>query len=201
MSYSFNIAALFEQVGITPNRGVQQIFDRIVKYKDINTDRFESEHEYTSKLGVPVWDIIFLDEKVIEGTGENFQGYEFPAEMVLEVSRAKKVVEEDVAGKDGMTEELVALGDWEIQMSGVIINYGSLDYPEAEVSELQEICSLRDSLLGVTSKYLNNLGINYISIRDLKLPQLPGYSNVQPFKISAKSRNPFILNPTNGIEL
>ena len=202
MQFKFNIPVLFERAfGVTPNRGVQQMIDKVQNYDDIETLAQEQEYSSVSKLGVQVWDVINLDEKIIEGTDESFEGYSFPAELTLQVSRAKKIIETDIIGKKGTVEELVAVDDWEINIKGFIINYESDAYPENEVQELNTVCELQDSLLPVTSKFLNNLGIDYLSIHQLRLPQMAGYSNVQPFEVVAKSKEPFILSVINGIEL
>lgn len=202
LKFNFNIPVLFERTfGITPNRGEQQLIDKVIDYKDIDTLPNDQVYEHTSKLGVPVWDVVSLDEKLIEGTNDKFIGYSFPAEMTVEVSRAKNSIETDIVGMEGSVEELVSSGDWSITLRGFIINYESTAYPEQEVRELSDVCKLKDTLMGVTSNYLNNLEIEFLSLHNLRLPQLPGYTNVQPFEITAKSKQPFIVDVSNGIEL
>jgi len=44
-----------------------------------------------SQTGMPVWDYIKLLPKIIEGTGEQFNGYQFPYEIVVEASMPKKL--------------------------------------------------------------------------------------------------------------
>lgn len=202
MKFKVNIPVLFERTfGVTPNRGVQQLVDKVIDYKGVETLAQEQVFEFKSKLGVPVWDQVTIDEKVLEDTGVNFQGFTFPTEMAVEVSRPKNIVETEVVGMEGSVEEIISPADSTITFRGFLINYESDAYPEQEVRELFEVCALRDSTLGVTSNYLNNIGIEFLSLHNINLPQLAGYSNVQPFEITAKSKKPFILTANNGIEL
>ncbi|RWX03361.1 DUF6046 domain-containing protein [Flavobacterium cerinum] len=154
-----------------------------------------------SKQGMPVWDYVRLLPKKIAGTGENFEGFDFPVETVVEAVLPKKVAETEIFGRDGTVEELMGLGDWQINIKGFIINYDSTDYPEDQVRALKRVCELKDVELAVEGTYLNMLDINYISIRNLNLPPSVGYGNMATFEIECRSKIPFIINRTDGVLL
>lgn len=154
-----------------------------------------------SQTGVPIWDYVELLPKIIEGTGEQFQGYLFPFETVVEAILPKKIVTTDIFGSDGEVEELMGIGDWEINIRGFIINYETNDYPEAQVRELTRVCKLKDTIIDVEGTYLNILGINALSIHRFSPRPTPGYKNMQAFEIEARSKQPFIIDVENGISM
>jgi hypothetical protein len=95
----------------------------------------------------------------------------------------------------------MGLDDWQINLKGFIINYATDDYPELEVRKLRSVCELKDTQLEVEGTFLNMLNVNLLSIHRLSLPPSPGYKNMQAFDIEARSKQPFIINPDNGILL
>lgn len=201
LSYNFNIPELFKShfgfnVGISTK-------DIPAKHGShgINLVEFNARINKISLLGTPVWDFITIQPKIIEATGEKFEGYDFPLECVTEALLPKKIVETDIIGRDGNVEELMGLGDWQLIIRGFVINHYLGFYPEKQVKELKDLVALKDTTLGVESTFLNLLDIYYISLHEIKFPAAVGYDNVQPFEITAKSRIPFTLNPTNGILL
>lgn len=154
-----------------------------------------------SQTGVPVWDYVKLLPKIIEGTGEQFNGYDFPYETVVEANFEKKIVTTDIFGSDGEVEELMGNGDWDILIRGFIINYETNDYPAAAVREMTRVCRLKDTIIDVEGTYLNMLGINAISIHRFTPRPTPGYRNMQAFEIEARSKQPFIIDAENGVLL
>lgn len=190
------------QFGIQSVLGSKKFIDRLGNtYEGIAPIEDSRQYERKSAMGVPVWDIVELEALIEEGTGKKFSGYEFPAEMTIEAVQAKKIVETDIVGQEGMVEELVSMDDWVLSFKGFLINYSDEAFPEADVIALKKSCQLKHSTIPVVSEYLNILGINFISIHNLRLPQLAGYSNVQPFEIQAKSKNPFIVTVADGVVL
>jgi hypothetical protein len=154
-----------------------------------------------SQTGMPIWDYVKLLPKIIEGTGEQFEGYSFPFEIVVEASMPKKIVVSEVIGRDGDVEELMGNGDWQISIKGFIINYDSNDYPEAAVRELTRVCRLKETLFDVEGTYLNILGIKYLSIQKFTPIAPVGYKNMQAFEIEARSKEPFIVDAAYGVPL
>jgi len=154
-----------------------------------------------SQTGVHVWDYVKLLPKIIEGTGEKFDGYDFPLETVVEASLQKKMVITDIFGADGEIEELMGLSDYQITLKGLIINYSSDDYPEQEVRRLRYVCELKDTLIEVEGTFLNMLNINHLSIHSFRPVATPGYKNMQAFEVECRSKKPFIISTDDGILL
>lgn len=190
------------QFGINVSVGSNKFIDTLGgTYTGIETLPDSRAYERRSEMGALVWDIVELEPLVEDGTGKTYEGYAFPAELAIEATQAKKIVETDITSLEGSVEELVSMDDWVLTLKGFLINYADEAYPEQKVTDLKKGCQLMHSTIPVVSEYLNLLGINYISIHELRLPQLAGYSNVQPFEISAKSKKPYLISVDNGIDL
>ena len=186
------------QIGFVANSVIDNLTN---KFEGITVLEEKKPMQIKSQMGVPVWDYVKLLPKIIQGTGERFDGYDFPLETITEVSQQKKIVETDIFGSDGMVEELMGLGDWNINIKGFIINYASNDYPEFEVRRLRYVCELKDTDLEVESTFLNLLNINALSIHKLNFPPSPGYKNLQAFEIECRSKKPFVIATEDGILL
>jgi hypothetical protein len=171
------------------------------KFSGIEVLEEQKPLQLKSQTGAPVWDYVKLLPKVIDGTGEKFDGYQFPFECVVEAVLPKKIVSTDIFGSDGQVEELMGLDDWQINLKGFIINYDTDDYPEFEVRRLRSVCELKDTQLEVEGTFLNLLNVNLISLHRLSLPPSPGYKNMQAFEVECRSKKPFIIDADNGILL
>lgn len=125
-----------------------------------------------------------------------------PLEPIVTVSRKKRIIETELDDIDGSFKEGFSNGDYDITITGTIIDEAVLEaenYPEKEVRALK-------SLLNRTVKYdangnilkgigsikvyhpiLNLLGIFNIVIYEFSLPQVAGANTIQNYTITAKS--------------
>lgn len=202
-TYKIDLQEAFRnQFHINVNTATTAVIDRVLNdFTGIEVKPTDNPLSLMSRQGIPVWDYLKISPKIIAGTGEDYEGFEFPAEIVVEASLTKKVVETEIFGADGNVEELIGLSDWDITIRGFIINYQTTDYPENEVKELKRLCELKDVELEVEGTFLNLLDIGYISIHSLTLPPAVGYSDMQAFEITAKSKIPFTLRESDGVLL
>lgn len=194
--YNFNFQELFKStfsfnIGYVGNAIVDQVTNR---FEGITVLDEKTPLQMVSQTGVPVWDYVKLLPKIIEGTGERFDGYDFPLESVVEALLTKKLVVTEIFGADGEVEELMGLNDYTINIKGIIINYETDDYPEFEVRRLRYVCELKDTFIDVEGTFLNMLNINQLSIHNFKPIATPGYKNMQAFEIECRSKKPFVIN-------
>lgn len=115
------------------------------------------------------------------------------SDVLIAVSRQNEIARRMVAKPKmrGTIKESWAVGDWEVNLSGVIISENKDDF-ERMVKELTEICEVRESV-SVTCDALNALyDITKIAIRGIQLPFTPGVGN-QQFNISAYSDESYEL--------
>lgn len=192
MNFNINMRALYTaQFGINAGIGTRAVIDKVFnqpgEIEALPTD--QPFIEPRTHMGTPVWDYINL---LPDMTGDQeFFGFGFPLECTTEANISKKIVETDIAGRNGVIEELVGIGDWQITVRGFAINYESTDYPEGIVNALKETFRYKGVMVPVESTFLNLLGVNYVSLKSLDLPTMYGYSNVQPFEARMISKEPF----------
>lgn len=195
-SYNFNFQELFKN---TFNFNIGYVGAAIAdtyanSFEGIQVLEEKKPLQLVSQTGVHVWDYVKLLPKIIDGTGEQFDGYQFPFECVVEASLTKKIVVTEIFGGDGEVEELMGLNDYGITIKGIIINYKTDDYPEFEFRQLRYVCELKDTMLEVEGTFLNMLNINHLSIHSFKPIATPGYKNMQAFEIECRSKKPFKIN-------
>ena len=113
---------------------------------------------------------------------------ELQSDPLIALQRDNDIARRSVAkpGKnEGTIKESWAVGDWEVNISGIIVAASEDELHEA-VQELQWICAVRESL-EVTCPPLNDqYDITRLAITQLQLPFTPGLLN-QQFTITAIS--------------
>ncbi len=126
----------------------------------------------------------------LEGDGRRC---DLQSDPLIAVSRENTIVCRQVAKpqKQGTIKENWAVGDWGINISGVIICKTKEELTSA-IKELQEICSLREAV-GITCPPVNEqYDVTRIAIKGLEFPFTPGELN-QQFTITALSDSSYEL--------
>ena len=117
-------------------------------------------------------------------------GIWLPNSPSMSLSVQKKIISTQVAGGDGTVKELISTDDFKLQVRGFAINFEANDYPYEDVEEIKNLFEVNKSL-EITSDLCNIFGINNVVIESLKLPELVGIQNVQPFEIGMLSDDDF----------
>lgn len=115
------------------------------------------------------------------------------SDALVAVSRDNTVVRRSVSKPKGQgtIKESWAVGDWNINISGIIVAESEEQLEEC-VQQLSSICALRESL-EVTCRQLNEQhDITRIAVAQLQLPFTPGMLN-QQFTIVAYSDSSYQL--------
>ena len=115
------------------------------------------------------------------------------SDPLIAVSRTNEIAKRNVAKpeKQGSIKESWAVGDWNVNISGIIIANTEEELKQA-VQELSDICAVRESL-EVTCGILNDqYDITRLAIDNLQLPFTPGMLN-QQFTITAVSDTSYEL--------
>lgn len=132
----------------------------------------------------------FVCPVTLEGNGLQVR---LASDPIIAVSRQNEIAKRSVAKPRmrGSVKESWAVGDWDVNLSGVIIAE-SQDELERQIRELTEICAVRESV-SVTCPPLNDLyDITKLAIRSIQFPATPGECN-QQFNISAYSDESYEL--------
>lgn len=138
-----------------------------------------------SVLGTPIYEQITFSIP-------NRPDYTFPDWPLLDIAATKQIIKTPIKGRNGTVKEYIAIDDYQITIRGILINYDNEDYPEDLVEQLHDIFK-QNTAMRVTTPVLNLLDINNIVITDLRLPEVEGYNNIQPFVIQALSDAPVEL--------
>ncbi|MBC7382251.1 MAG: hypothetical protein H7296_04555 [Bacteroidia bacterium] len=151
------------------------------KEGDVPTQKF------ISKLGTVVYsNLIFNAGKELEGSIVVREWKDFRIDDALfSVSQAKKLVETEIQGKDGVVVEYIGLGAFQIQITGRITG-GYNVYEKELVAELKNILKAGQPL-AITSWYLQNLDITDVVIKDFNFGQVEGEYSTQYFTINCQS--------------
>jgi hypothetical protein len=121
--------------------------------------------------------------------------------VLMTVTQVKNIIRTPIQGKSGTIKEYVADGDFEIDVSGIIVSEGENTYPTDEVESLMQLFSIPDSLR-ITCEFLNHFGvaspkgisgIDEVVITDFSFPQTEGMRNSQVFSCKMISDTPIEL--------
>lgn len=114
----------------------------------------------------------------------------FPIDTVLfSVTQTKNIIKTPISGRDGTIKEYIGMGDYNINVKGVIAG-GRGRYPVEAVDNLLEFLNYNQSIK-IYSKYLNErFNIDEIVITDFDIAQDEGGYSQQKFEFNALSDYP-----------
>jgi hypothetical protein len=148
-----------------------------------------------SKLGTPVVHPLSIQPGTYqdgEGQVKKYGSYSFDSTTIISIARSKHIIETAVAGHDNSVQELIAMNNHDIYITGKIISDDN-SYPTDKVAALKKILEI-PAALEVTGKKFNVFDIRRIIIRDWDFPAVEANVAQQPFSISARSDEDIILN-------
>lgn len=155
----------------------------VVEYNSLNLPALPKARAY-SVLGTPIYEQITLKTSNRE--------YTFPDWPLIDISASKNIVTTAIKGRNGSVKEYINIDDYQVNIRGILINYESDDYPEDLVYDLHETFKLKTEMQ-VTSPVMNLLDIHNLVIKDIKIPEVEGYNNIQPYLLQCLSDEPIEL--------
>jgi hypothetical protein len=157
------------------NETVLGISELGVQYRAINS--------MGSEVFMPVW----LSEH-----DRNATEYLLP-NTVMSITSRKNIVTTPLVNRDGSVKEEISLGDWEIQIRGVLIGRYN-NYPEAEKQIMVEWYKRRKAFNIQNVRTAICLDKNEkVVITELKFPEIRGFENTQPYEMRLLSDLEFSL--------
>lgn len=176
-----------------------------VNYTEVAKEQFQEELTFSSKFGIPTFDIFSFNANVsnpIKYTAsKEFGGGEvniiapFTFETsLIEVNQTKNIVRTVIAGTNGSVKEYMSEGDYIINLKGVIV--GDVANQRPDVNILNSLVAYLKAPLAipVTCTFLNELLINSVVIESYKLGQREGARNVIDIEINMLSDSPIELS-------
>jgi hypothetical protein len=148
---------------------------------------------YTSDLGTPVMAVISFDSVTYTDTKGKVKTTpdQYYDTVLLTVSQAKKIITTEIQGRDGTVKEYIGLDDYAVQIDGIIVGKNG-SYPGDAVAALKQLLDAPVAI-PVVCKYLNDLGIQSLVIKDYTIAQEAGGYSKQAFTIDALSEIPVEL--------
>lgn len=120
-----------------------------------------------------------------------YDEFMLPATATVQVQFHKNIITTPLRGGRGEFKEMIGTSDPKVTIRGILIGE-DLKRPEQEIRKLNALKEV-PSELAVICDYLGWLGIDYLVIQDLKLPDLKGKPNMQPFELSCLGDKPIEL--------
>lgn len=186
----YNLIALYQQafgyVGFPgPPIETEKRVDLLDKSKEIDVYS-EPEADYYSSLGTPIFFPLIID------------GWKFPNEPLISVRRSKKIIETVLTDIDGAVNEEISLGNWQIDIKGIVVNEVDDSFPKDEVRKIRQLCD-RSGALKVYSPLLAVLGINQVILKTPIFKAVAGFQSQQAYQIHAISDRPIELVIKEGV--
>lgn len=137
---------------------------------------------YNSELGTPVMTDLTVDpfNYTIDGVTYYVPGIKL-YKMLIQTSGNKSIVKTPIQGLDGTVKEYISSGDNTVIIEGCLTGSNGR-YPYNEVNDLNKLIDAPVAFK-VTSKYLQNLGIDTLVIESFDIPMQGGYYSQQDFKL------------------
>lgn len=153
-------------------------------------------------LGTPVYSsLIFNTAKIVDDPStEIIEAQVIPLlnlETVLfKVSKRKNIVLTEVQNRVGTVKEYISDADYEISVSGAIVDPIGLSAPTNAAILLDRHLSLGQPL-EVASSFLNTFEINTVVVLDYNINEIAGMRNQYDFNIKMISDTPIELEVKN----
>lgn len=136
--------------------------------------------EYNSVFGQPIFMPVVLEIPGLK--------WKCPNEPVVTLNVSKRIIETEIDSNDGTFKEGFSLGDYEVDIDGIIVN--ELDagerYPEEEVAKLRRIVEYKGSVK-VYCDLLSIFNINDLAIFSMTMPPMAGQPSVAAYSLKCKS--------------
>lgn len=148
---------------------------------------------YMSSIGTPVIaDVTLKGSTYTNNDGKQITTQDITLVTVLvNVSQAKKIITTEIQGRDGTVKEYIGMDDYSINING-ILNGSNGQFPISEFLLLKELCKAPVSL-AVVSRYLQNLDIYNLVVKDFNFDQEAGGASKQNFTLNCISDVPVEL--------
>lgn len=145
-----------------------------------------------SVFGLPVFDTITFNAlNYTDFNDKEVKLANFTLEIALfEIDLPRNIVKTRVAGRDGTVKEYMSDDDYQIKITGSLVNPLANIPPETLIRSLHQYCKAKTEI-AVNSSVLSYLDIFSIVIERPKFIQRAGYRNVFDFVLDCVSDTPF----------
>lgn len=156
-----------------------------------------------SSLGTPIWHPVTLrggryKRYAPDGSVEEVQLGELrlPISSISEMSLTREITKTQVSASGASVKEVYSNGDWEIRLSGILLDEkqhpNGASSVETMEERLLEFAQLADSI-GVDSDIYNRRGIDRLVVRSISFTQIPGRPRMIGYQMQCESDAPLEL--------
>jgi len=173
----------------------------------------EIGRDVKSWMGTPIlFPITFAEMKnvrTITPAGKiemvSYGRFHLPAATLTDFTRAKNIVETEVATGWGTVKELFSFGDFDIKMRGLCLDEpdGKGGYVRTAQAQKLQLSAFEQACqsIPVEGSLFEDLSIDYIVIKELTFRQVEGKPWVIPFELTCKSdRSPELTINTGNLK-
>lgn len=139
----------------------------------------------TSYLGNPVYSNLIFDANSSTPENEDL----IINTVIMTVSQSKNIVKTQLSGRDGTVKEYINMGDYVVDIRGLLVSQFPKVKPRNEHTALKNLCEVNESL-SVSSEFLRIFEITDIVVESYSFAELEGFHNQIGFTINAVSDVP-----------
>lgn len=144
---------------------------------------FYTKNDSNIDVFMPIW---------VSENSRDAKEYLLP-NTIMSLTNKKNIVITPLVNRKGTVKEEVSFDDWELNIKGVVVGKGN-NYPDAEVQKLLNWYNDRTTFNIQNARTSMCLGKEEkVIMVDIKLPELSGYQNTQPFEMKLISDSEFSL--------
>lgn len=186
----FDIAQLYKEVfGLGFMRIRPMRLEEPAPRVDLNnlnlTSSAELPTELLSYMGTPIHLPLTLED------------FRLPNEPLITLTVSKRIVETELDSMDGTFKEEFALGDYEINIKGILIDEANPDQlPENLIRNLRRIVEKKGALK-CSNKLLSYFNIDRLVIYSCTFPETVGSLEMVPYELTCKSDKEWDLELKN----
>ena len=142
-------------------------------------------------FGTPVFDQLIIKTDIDslihqEQTGDNYAKFDT---ALLTVNQSRNIVRTPIQGRNGTIKEYISDGDYEINVTGLIVSPYSGRVPSIDMENIHNILSLQNELV-IVSNYLSLFKISYVVVEAYTFEQIEGSLNQIKFTMRLISDEP-----------
>lgn len=168
-----------------------------VEFQNVSTLKIDTSSIKSSLGTVVLSSITFKGGSYKERLGNGqiitsrYEEFMLPPTATVQVNFQKTVVKTPRRGGHGEFKEQIGTSDAKVLIRGILIGE-DMKRPEQDIRKLHALNNV-PSELAIICDYLGWLDIDYLVIESLKLPDLKGKPNMQPFELACSSDKPIEL--------
>jgi len=130
----------------------------------------------------------------------DYDEFEFPVATIVDFSRKKNIVSSNTIGSQGSVKEIMGLGDWEINIRGILVDDESRKNQYKSKQQQYAIDRINEIVgsIRIEGKIFAEHNIANICIQDVNYAAVQGKPDLIQYEIKALSDEEFFITGNDG---